>query len=96
MPRKHREIRQGLESKGFQVDPGRKHIHFIYVDLGGRTTTARTMLSHAAGGDDVDDSLIGKMAKQIGLSRKEFLMLVDCPMTQHEFDKRIRPTEEIG
>jgi hypothetical protein len=49
MPRKHREIRAGLEKKGFSVEENRKHIHFVYVDLEGRTTTARTMISHESG-----------------------------------------------
>jgi hypothetical protein len=73
MPRKHRGIRSGLSAKGFEVEENRKHIHFVYVDIEGRTTTARSMLSHAAGGEDESDNLLGQMAKQVGLKRAEFL-----------------------
>jgi len=60
VPRKHREIRSSLESKGFEVEDGRKHIFLVYVDKEGKTTTARTMLSHGSGGDDISDNLFRK------------------------------------
>jgi hypothetical protein len=94
MPRKHRAIRSGLSAKGFEVEENRKHIHFVYVDIEGRTTTARSMLSHAAGGEDVSDNLLGQMAKQVGLKRAEFLEMVDCPMSREDFDARIRAEDD--
>jgi hypothetical protein len=94
MPRKHRAIRSGLSAKGFEVEENRKHIHFVYVDIEGRTTTARSMLSHASGGEDVSDNLLGQMAKQVGLKRAEFLEMVDCPMSREYFDGRIRAEDE--
>jgi hypothetical protein len=94
MPRKHRAIRSGLSAKGFEVEENRKHIHFVYVDIEGRTTTARSMLSHAAGGEDVSDNLLGQMAKQVGLKRTEFLEMVDCPMSREDFDARIRAEDD--
>jgi len=93
MPRKHREIRAGLEKKGFSVEENRKHIHFVYVDLEGRTTTARTMISHESGGVDIDDRLLGKMAQQVGLDRRRFLELIDCPMSQQKFDEIVAASE---
>lgn len=94
MPRKHRNVRSGLLTKGFEIEENRKHIHFIYVDLQGRTTTARTMLSHAAGGEDVSDQLLGQMARQVKLTRSEFLDLIDCPMTRESLDARVRTAED--
>lgn len=94
MPRKHRNVRSGLSTKGFEIEENRRHIHFVYVDLQGRTTTARTMLSHAAGSDDVSDQLLGQMAKQVGLKRSEFLDLVDCPMSRESLDVRVRAAED--
>lgn len=89
MPRKHREVLTGLKVKGFSEEKQRKHIHYAYVDLKGRTTVARTMISHDAGGNDIDDRLLGKMAKQAGLNRKDFENLVDCPMSREQFDARV-------
>lgn len=94
MPRKAREIRSALESKGFDVEEGRKHIHFIYVDLQGRTTAARTMLSHGAAGGDVSDNLLSQMARQIGLRRNDFLRLVDCPMSRADLDRSVALRED--
>lgn len=86
MPRKHRDVRSGLEAKGFTVDDQRRHIALIYEDLQGRITTARTMLSHGAGGNDISDNLLGRMARQVGLDRSDFLRLIDCPMSREDFD----------
>lgn len=94
MPRKHRNVRSGLSTKGFEIEENRKHIHFVYVDLQGRTTTARTMLSHAAASDDISDQLLGQMARQVGLKRSEFLDLVDCPMSREALDVRVRAAED--
>lgn len=94
MPRKHRAIRSGLSAKGFEVEENRKHIHFVYVNIDGCTTTARSMLSPAAGGEDVSENLLRQMAKQVGLKRDEFLEMVDCPMSREDFDARVRAAED--
>jgi len=94
MPRKHREIRRGLEAKGFVADLQRSHIVFVYKDLQGHTTTARTVLSHSAGGNEVGDSLLAKMARQVGLDRSALLRLIDCPMCRDEFDNIVVSREE--
>jgi len=94
MPRKHRVIRSGLSAKGFEIEENRKHIHFVYVNLQGQTTTARSMLSHSSSGDDISDNLLGQMAKQVGLKRSEFLDLVDCPMSREAFEARIQGEED--
>lgn len=86
MPRKHRDIRAGLVAKGFEIDEQRRHLVFVYQDLQGRTTTARTLLSHSSGGNDISDNLLGQMARQVGLDRKDFLRLIDCPMSRNDFD----------
>jgi hypothetical protein len=94
MPRKHRDIRTGLAAKGFAIDEQRRHIVFVYEDLQGRTTTARTLLSHGAGGSDISDNLLGRMARQVGLGSRDFLRLIDCPMSRSTFDAIV--TERDG
>jgi predicted RNA binding protein YcfA (HicA-like mRNA interferase family) len=88
MPRKHREVVGGLKAKGFDEVRQGKHIHFVYIDKNGQTTTSRTMVSHDAGGNDICDGLLRRMAGQVGLKPKDFLDLVDCPMSRDEFDKK--------
>jgi hypothetical protein len=51
------------------------------------------MMSRESGGVDIGDNLIGKMARQVGLSRPDFLKLVDCPMSREEFDRAIAKRE---
>jgi predicted RNA binding protein YcfA (HicA-like mRNA interferase family) len=93
MPRKHKDIRTALEAKGFVPEATRKHIHFVFEDSEGKTTTARTMLSHDAGSSDIGDGLLGKMARQIGISRAEFLSLVDCPLSKEELEAKVAARE---
>jgi predicted RNA binding protein YcfA (HicA-like mRNA interferase family) len=95
MPRKNREIVTGLKAKGFEEAKNRKHIHFVYVDKTGRTTTSRTMVSHDAGGSDIHDGMLKRMATQVGLGTKEFLDLIDCPMSRDDFDAKIAPDENV-
>jgi hypothetical protein len=94
MPRKHRDIRSGLAAKGFTVDEQRRHIVLVYEDLQGRTTTARTLISHGAGGNEIHDALLGRMARQVGFARKDFLRLIDCPMSREEFDSVIAKRDD--
>lgn len=96
MPRKHRDVRSGLQAKGFTADEQRRHIVFVYQDLRGRTTTARTLLSHGAGGNDVSDSLLGRMARQVHLDRTRFLQLIDCPLSRDDFDAIIASKDDAG
>ena len=93
MPRRVRDVRAALEAKGFAIEEGRKHVHFVYIDKQGRTTAARTMLSHGAGGSDLGDNLLSQMARQVGLRRNEFLRLVDCPMSRQELDEKVASRE---
>ncbi len=96
MPRKHRDVRSGLAAKGFMVDEQRRHIVFVYQDLKGRTTTARTLLSHGSGGNEVSDSLLGRMARQVHLDRTNFLRLIDCPLSRQDFDAVVAKEDDAG
>lgn len=94
MPRKARDIESALMAKGFDKEQDRKHVFFIYMDEDGKQTDIRTHMSHQAGGTDVSDNLLGKMAKQVKLKSQDFRLLVDCPMSKGEYAARIRNNEE--
>ncbi len=87
MPRKHRDIRTAMTSKGFVIDNQRHHVFLAYRREDGILTNFRTKLSHSSAGSDVSDNLLGQMAKQVGLARPDFLRLVDCPMTRAEYEQ---------
>ena len=84
MPRKARRIEAALLAKGFQRTDA-KHRKFGYVSTRGIESRIRTLLSHG-GNRDIDDRLLATMARQCGLSRREFLALIDCPLTQDDYE----------
>lgn len=96
MARKHRENRASLAAKGFTIDEQRRHIVLVYEDLEGRTTTARTLLSHGAGGSEIGDNLHGRMARQVKLTHADFLRLIDCPMSREEYDAIVGQADQGG
>ena len=81
-------VEKGLLSKGFRQNNSH-HRFFVYYTLAGVKSRIKTKTSHAA--RDIDRYLISQMAKQCGgLAFNEFLQLVDCPLTQAAFEKRVK------
>jgi hypothetical protein len=60
--------------------------YYIYRTLGGKKALARTHTSHGKG-FDIDDHLLAQMARQCGLTKKQFLDLLDCPLSREEYEK---------
>ena len=89
MPRKAREIERGLLRKGFLAEDSR-HRHFTYCRLDGRTAKqVKTVMSH--GSDrDIDDRLLAKMARQLHLTRRQFDELIDCRLSQADYEAMLR------
>lgn len=91
MTRDKSEIEAGLLRKGFTpTHPGSDHNWFIYVSLDGRKAKgARTKTSHGRG-IDLGDNLLAQMARQVGLTKKQFLELVDCPLSRADYEALLR------
>lgn len=90
MPRDKSDVEGGLTRKGFQpTKPGADHNYFIYQSLAGKKARASTKTSHGKS-FDIDDSLLGEMARQCGLTKKEFLNLLDCPLSREEYEKLLQ------
>lgn len=94
MPRKARDIESALMAKGFDKEQDRRHVFFIYLDGDGKQTDIRTYMSHQAGGTDVSDNLLGKMAKQVKFKSQDFRLLVDCPMSKEDYAAQVRNDED--
>ena len=85
MPKDKREVESSLEAKGFQRGEGDHH-YFIYWSLGGKKTMAKTKTTH--GSDrDLSDELLSLMARLGGLTKQEFVKLVDCPLQRGEYEQ---------
>lgn len=89
MPRKQREIAAGLKSKGFDEDSTGHHVYFFLIDDEGKKTSVRTKMSHQSGGVEIGDSLLRQMARQVKLTKQDFLSLIDCPLTREEYLKKV-------
>jgi hypothetical protein len=93
VPRKKGDVVAGLENKGFQAREG-DHLFLHYFNRDGRKTCVYTKVSHGSKGD-IDDSLLGVMAKQCRLPKKAFLLLVDCPLAREDYEASLMEREVI-
>ena len=83
---KVRKVKSGLRRKGFE-ERDNDHKYFHYVTIKGVKTTITTRISHKSSGKDIDIGLIGKMARQCKLSIKNFVGLIDCNLSQEEYER---------
>ncbi len=75
--RKTAQIRSSLLEKGFRSVDTHHEVFWLWV--AGKKTSVHTYMSQGA--RECGDSLLGQMARQVGLKRTEFDDLVDCPLT---------------
>jgi hypothetical protein len=68
--------------KGFSRAIGDDHQRFEYIL--DEEAISRTFVSHG-GGKDLDDKLLGDMARQCHVSRKEFIAFARCEMSEAEY-----------
>ncbi len=68
---------------------GADHRYFIYRTVGGQKARASTHTSHGKG-FDIDDHLLAQMARQCGLTKKQFLDLLDCPLSRQDYENILR------
>lgn len=96
MPRDKSDVEASLLKKGFKpTHPGSDHNWFVYADASGKKAIgARTKTSHGRG-FDLDDSLLAQMARQVGLTKKQFLELVDCPLTRDDYEKLLKTAGKL-
>lgn len=80
---KAREVSSSLKKKGF-IQSESDHTYFVlYVN--NKKTSIRTKMSH--GKDEVDDYLLNMMSLQVKLEKREFIDLVNCPLSAQDYLK---------
>ena len=82
--RKGRDIDAAFRRKCFRRDMDGKHITYCFQTSDGRDTNFVTRMSHGMMGSSLDAKLIGDMARQLRLSKNQFLALIDCTMSADE------------
>lgn len=89
MPRDKSQVEKGLLNKGFQINETHHH-YFIYYTQEGKKTTVKTKTSHTKKMKTISNDLLSQMAKQCGLTKSDFLDLIDCPLTQDKYEKILK------
>lgn len=79
------DVEDGLLAKGMELDES--HHHMFRKTLAGVTQLV-TRTSH--GMSQIDDGLGKRMAAQLCLQLREFWNLVDCPLSENEWDDLVR------
>lgn len=91
MPRDKRNVETSLLSKGFELDE-RHHHYFIYHASDGTRTSVKTRTSHGSSNKTLGEPLLAQMARQCGISKTQFLALVDCPLDRKTYEQLLRHT----
>ena len=92
MPRAKRVVEAALQTKGFRLENSH-HRFFIYYNQRGEKTAVRTRTSQ--GGSELDDYLLGQMAKQCHLTKGAFLELVDCTLDRVGYEDKLADSDAI-
>ena len=87
-------VESALEAKGFRRRESH-HRYFVYFTEEGAKTPVWTKTSHEKGGADIPNNLIGRMAKQCKLRTAEFRALVDCPLSQADYEALLASKDEL-
>lgn len=87
-------IDTALCGKGFTRKKSGDHwFYTLHVD--GVKTSIFTKTSHGSSGSDVDDSLVGMMARQVRLSSGQFRQLVTCTLSEKDYLQVLRDNRHI-
>ena len=84
--RSGREIDAALCKKGFSRSISGRHIQYFLNDV----PRIKTMMSHGDAGVTIGDSLITRMARQLHLSKQQFLNFVDCTLSETDYRTILR------
>ena len=87
-------VESALEAKGFRRRESH-HSYFVYHTQEGMRTPVQTKTSHGKGGADIPNGLFSRMARQCKLRTADFRALVDCSLSQAEYEALLIRKGEI-
>ena len=88
--RSGRSIDSALRKKGFLRDSDADHVLYYFLNGNGECTLIKTKVSHGMMGSTLSAKLISAMAKQLHLTKKQFLELIDCPLDEKGYRQILR------
>jgi hypothetical protein len=85
------DIEQALTKKGFSLDTSHHKMFWYYS--AGKKTSIRTRVSH--GIDEYGDSLIGQMARQVGLTKAQLSSFITCTLSAEQYQAILVTSKKI-
>jgi hypothetical protein len=90
MPIKHRDAKHSLRQKDFREDKDRGDVYFFFY-FQGKKTNAFTYFSHGSDSQEITNSLIKRMKKELHLDdNQQVRELLECPLTVEMYIKILR------
>jgi len=83
---KSKNVENALCNKGFTRSNNDHRVFWFYVD--GKRTSIHTKTSH--NNQDIDNYLQSCMARQMQLTKNEFLLFISCQMNYETYVKRMK------
>ncbi|MDR1963036.1 MAG: hypothetical protein LBQ50_04600, partial [Planctomycetaceae bacterium] len=77
-----REVDSAFRKKGFIRNVSGNHIWYIFLNKTGAGYITQTKMSHGMMGSTLSSDLISKMARQLRLTKQQFLDLIDCRLSE--------------
>lgn len=87
-----RKVSGALKKKGFSTDSG-KHVVYYFV-YNGKIQGIATHMSH--NNQEIDDYLLGEMAEQLSISKKEMCELIECTFSEDDLIKKYQKSGLIS
>jgi hypothetical protein len=93
MPIERDELESALSRKGFEKKNTHHTLYFLIA--GGKKTSVFTKLSHGSTYREYSDSLVGVVARQMGLTKSELSKFVECTITREGYVDLLRERGRI-
>lgn len=93
MPIERTKIRASLLGKGFKEKIGKHDYYYLYVEE--KKTSVFTFLSQGSGYREYSNELVGRVAQQMRLTKKELLLFVECPLTHKQYVELLKQRNHI-
>jgi len=90
---KRDDVEASLRQKGFEEAPGDHRFFKLMVD--GKYTGLFTKTSRGKKYKTLGDELVGRMARQVKLTKAEFCKLVDCSLSGDEYRALLEGRDEL-
>ena len=81
-----RKVNQSLLKKGFIKKEGAKHTLYLFFREGKKI--CETFMSRDE--QNINEYLINKMRQQVYLNKRDFIKLIDCPLSEEEYIKILK------